>query len=52
MKRNQCQILLVGAGITGLTIARELVQRGIGDIVILEKETTLGLHASGRNRGI
>lgn len=52
MEKKQCQILIVGAGITGLTIARELVQRGAGDIVILEKENALGLHASGRNSGV
>ena len=52
MKQNQCQVLIVGAGITGLTIAREFVSRGIGDILILEKERSLGLHASGRNSGV
>lgn len=52
MKQKQCQVLIVGAGITGLTIARELVNRGIGDILILEKEHSLGLHASGRNSGV
>ena len=52
MEQNQCQILIVGAGITGLTIARELVNRGAEDILILEKESSLGLHASGRNSGI
>lgn len=44
--------MIVGAGITGLAIARELVQRGEGDIVILEKENELGRHASGRNSGV
>ena len=52
MEQNQCQILIVGAGITGLTIARELVNQGAEDILILEKESSLGLHASGRNSGI
>ena len=52
MEQKQCQILIVGAGITGLTIARELIHRGVGDIVILEKENALGLHASGRNSGV
>lgn len=52
MKPPKCQFLIVGAGITGLTIARELVQRGTGDIVILEKENVLGRHASGRNSGV
>jgi L-2-hydroxyglutarate oxidase LhgO len=52
MRQTQCQVLIVGAGITGLTIARELVNRGIGDILIIEKEPSLGLHASGRNSGV
>jgi L-2-hydroxyglutarate oxidase LhgO len=52
MKQKQCQFLIVGAGITGLAIARELIQRGVGDIVILEKERALGQHASGRNSGV
>ena len=52
MEQKQCQILIVGAGITGLTIARELIRRGVGDIVILEKESVLGQHASGRNSGV
>lgn len=47
-----CQYLIVGAGITGLTIARELVQRGADSVMILEKEPELGAHASGRNSGV
>ena len=42
----------MGGGITGLTIARELVRRGVDDILIIEKEHTLGAHASGRNSGV
>lgn len=52
MEQKQCQILIVGAGIIGLTIARELTRRGVGDIMILEKERVLGQHASGRNSGV
>ncbi len=52
MRESQCQVLIVGAGITGLTIARELVNRGAEDILILEKEGSLGAHASGRNSGV
>ena len=47
-----CDILIVGAGITGLTVARELVSRGSGDILVIEKEPGLGAHASGRNSGV
>ncbi len=50
--RDACHTLLVGAGITGLTIARELVARGHSDILVLDKEPRLGVHASGRNSGV
>jgi (S)-2-hydroxyglutarate dehydrogenase len=49
---DKAEILIVGAGIIGLTIARELVRTGHGDIVIIEKEPELGRHASGRNSGV
>jgi len=44
--------LIIGAGITGLTIARETLKKGGKNIVILEKEPSLGKHASGRNSGV
>lgn len=45
--------MIVGAGIVGLSIARELKKRHPGSrVVILEKEPALGLHASGRNSGV
>ena len=49
---DKAEILIVGAGIIGLTIARELVLRGRDGIVIIEKEPELGRHASGRNSGV
>lgn len=45
-------IVVCGAGVLGLTIARELAARGADDILILEKEPRPGLHASGRNSGV
>ena len=45
--------VIIGAGILGLTIARELRARHPqAKIVVLEKENEIGLHASGRNSGI
>lgn len=44
--------VICGAGINGLTIARELLKKGHSDILIFEKEPALGLHASGRNSGV
>ena len=45
-------IVICGAGIIGLTVARELVKKGHTDILIIEKERGLGRHASGRNSGV
>ena len=45
--------LIVGAGIVGLTVAWELRKRNsLAVITILEKESEVGLHASGRNSGV
>jgi len=45
--------LIVGAGIVGQTIARELKQRDPGlKITVLEKEPEPGRHSSGRNSGV
>lgn len=44
--------VVVGAGIVGLTLARELAGRNAGRILVLEKEPALGQHASGRNSGV
>lgn len=42
---------IIGGGIIGLTIARELAIRG-AEVTVLEKEPGLGMHASGRNSGV
>lgn len=45
--------VILGAGIIGLTIARELKRRHPqAEIIVLEKEPTPGRHASGRNSGV
>ena len=43
--------VVIGAGIIGSTIARELAFRGI-ETLVLEKEDEPGRHASGRNSGV
>lgn len=50
MKR--ANFVIVGAGIVGCAIARELASRKAGSIIVLEKEPDLGWHASGRNSGV
>lgn len=53
MVAKTCDFLIVGAGIVGLTVARELKKRHpAARIVILEKEADVGKHASGRNSGV
>lgn len=49
---EQADILICGAGIVGLTIAKALLERGAENVLILEKERSLGQHASGRNSGV
>ncbi len=44
--------LVIGGGIVGLTVAREIAQRGMGSVAVLEKESHLGAHGSGRNSGV
>jgi len=45
--------LIVGGGVIGISIAREVRRRHPGaSVMLLEKETRTGQHASGRNSGV
>jgi len=45
--------LIIGGGIVGLSIARELHRRyQSASIILIEKESDVALHASGRNSGV
>lgn len=52
MENGDTEILIIGAGIVGLTVARKLVETGCDHIGIIEKEPDVGYHASGRNSGV
>jgi L-2-hydroxyglutarate oxidase LhgO len=52
MPKWSTDILIAGGGIIGLTIARELIRNGFDNITVIDKENTLGKHASGRNSGV
>lgn len=48
-----CDFLVIGGGVIGLSIARELKARHKDTrILIIEKEASCGFHASGRNSGV
>ena len=53
MDRNTHDCVIVGGGIVGLSIAHHLLQRTPGlKLAILEKESQLATHQSGRNSGV
>ncbi len=43
-------VLVIGGGITGASVARELTRWDL-DVLLVDKEADLALHASGRNDG-
>lgn len=48
-----CDFLVIGAGVIGVSIARELAARHPSTrIVLIEKEASQAMHASGRNSGV
>ncbi len=50
---GECDLAIVGAGILGLGVARELGRRHPGlSIVVLEKEPRAGAHQTGHNSGV
>ncbi|MCP9472225.1 MAG: FAD-dependent oxidoreductase, partial [Nitrospira sp.] len=49
---RSCDFLVIGAGIIGVTIARELRRRYGARVLVIDKEAAVGMHASGRNSGV
>lgn len=53
MSKESTEILIIGGGIVGLSIAYQLIERKIcKNIIIIDKEMSLGMHTSGRNSGV
>ena len=51
--QQRCDFLIIGAGIIGLALARELKSRlPAADILVIEKEADVAYHGSGRNSGV
>src|SRR3989440_4554376 len=50
---GECDLVVVGAGIVGLAVARELSERHPGlALRVLEKEAEVGAHQTGHNSGV
>jgi sarcosine oxidase, subunit beta len=50
MKRS-AEVVIVGGGCMGASVAYHLTRRGVTDIVIVERERTLATGSTGRNAG-
>src|SRR5436190_11577650 len=49
----ECDAVVVGAGIVGLAVARELARRGDGmRVVVLEREPAIAAHQTGHSSGV
>lgn len=50
---DRCDVAVVGAGILGLAVARELLARDPArSVVVLEREDEVGAHQTGHNSGV
>ena len=50
---QKVDVIVIGAGVVGLSIAKSLLSsRNSISVLVLEKESGLGFHASGRNSGV
>jgi len=53
MTEEKCDFLIIGSGIVGLAVARELHHRNpAAKITVIEKESDVAYHSSGRNSGV
>ncbi len=51
-QRDRYEVVVVGAGIAGASLAYFLTQRGITDVLVLEREAQPGYHATGRSAAV
>ena len=52
MNKN-AEVVIIGGGMVGLSIAYQLIERNISNkVILIEKEKKVGMHSSGRNSGV
>jgi L-2-hydroxyglutarate oxidase LhgO len=49
--RSEGRVGIIGAGIVGLAVARQLAEAGV-PVTVFEKETAVGQHQTGHNSGV
>lgn len=47
--RTHFEVIIIGGGIAGASMAYFLAERGVGDVAILERESQPGYHSTGRS---
>jgi D-arginine dehydrogenase len=48
-ERSEFEVVIIGGGIAGVSLAYFLTERGITDIALLERESQHGYHSTGRS---
>jgi D-arginine dehydrogenase len=48
-ERRDFEVIVIGAGIAGASLAYFLAERGCGDVLLLERESQLAYHSTGRS---
>lgn len=48
---GRAQVIIIGGGVIGTSIAYHLTRKGIRDIILIEKEVILGMGTTGRSVG-
>ena len=49
---EHCEVVIIGGGFAGAATAYALTRAGIRDVLLVERESTCGYHASGRNAAL
>jgi D-arginine dehydrogenase len=48
----RARVVIIGGGLAGMATAHALTRAGVDGVLVLERETTCGYHASGRNAAL
>jgi sarcosine oxidase subunit beta len=49
--KQSAEVVIIGGGCMGASVAYNLARRGVTDLVLIEKEPMLGMGSTGRNAG-